>query len=423
MSLMEKDATSFHKYSMKEDKAYVEQLMRQLFMRVVSDHSHFVAKKKEQFVKGGADKKGKKGKNAKKKKKPARDEDDDDELSDDDGDGETIDIEHTDGEEEDDDDLLSNNEGEQNYGPDDEESRTEQLAEAMTHYEHSMKTAEEKELKLDYQLLLEPILHKSENEPGTDKNSTALKDRKIIAYRWIYINNSPHKLLTLFRKIHKKIAKDAAIMESDKKRKPDPNIHKYYILKDPMILAQHQAKRVCANFSRAMMGKIAKTNLDDPDSPINVLRLFSPMWSQSFMNDISLYEQALPVQMSNYMKSPLQYKFPEAKLSFVYRFMPTSLNIKMLTYCMMPHIQRKTIGQLTKMLPQVLDKLKDLSISASKEEQALLQQQQKPKRFDENELIKQQFETLRKRAAHNGDVKDLAYFEEYEFLWELMRLI
>lgn len=166
MAAMDKDATSFHKYS---SVAMNEQIMRQLFVRVVTNHANLVYKKKEQHIKGGDKKKNKKDK--KKKKKQRHVDEDEDEDDDDDG---GIDITNSDNDED-----LMDEDNDEDGGADDDYSRTEHMAQALTQYNQEMEEASDGSLKLDCQLLLEPILHKSENEPGTDKNSTALKDRKV----------------------------------------------------------------------------------------------------------------------------------------------------------------------------------------------------------------------------------------------------
>lgn len=222
----------------------------------------------------------------------------------------------------------------------------------------------------------------------------------------------------MFRLIHKGIAKDYAKTEFDKKKPVDPNMHKHYILKDKSTLAQFYENRFKTSFKPEQMSKISQLNLDDPDNPINVLRLFAPELSQNFMHDVNLMRNCLPEQTTDYMSEAMQYKFPTSKLPFVYRFMPTSLNEKMLTYCMMPHIQRKSVGQLTKMLPAVLDQFKNLSLQANRDEKELMdaqltdEQRLENERFDKDELLKKQYDLLRKRAKRSGDVKNLAFFED-----------
>lgn len=160
------------------------------------------------------------------------------------------------------------------------------------------------------------------------------------------------------------------------------------------MLADYQQQLQGYGFNAQQMSQIASLNLDDPQHPLNVLYLFSPALSKTHPIVI---RNGLPEQRVPYISdSGLEYKFPECVRHFVYRFLPMSLRQKDLTYSMMPHIQRKTVGQLTKMLPVVLDQLKDLSLDAAREEREILAAEaartEEQRRFNDTELLKNRFE-------------------------------
>ena len=211
MENMEKDATSFNRYSTdpRNKQAPVEQTMRQLFFRVVADHAQMVFKNQTDFKKKNANNKKKTG--GKKKKGGGggggggggSDVDDDD----------TIDLDNTDGEGEDEDMPESEYLMQENEAPEmDEDARIDRQLRDMMDVGDG-KNVNANSLNLDCQLLLEPLFDKLENEPGTDKTSRSLKDRRVIGYRWIYINQSTQKLLSTFARIHKSICLEYARTE------------------------------------------------------------------------------------------------------------------------------------------------------------------------------------------------------------------
>lgn len=218
--------------------------------------------------------------------------------------------------------------------------------------------------KTRFNLLLEEVLHKEMSEKP---QSRALRDRVVLGYRFWFINNTQQNCDEIFAKVTFK-----AVRRQNKKllKKQSRTLYPHqwcYTIDDVRPLIIYFSILIGANFPQDVIEEAVQKPLSDPKNMARASSLFSPTWAFSHDEIINLAIEQQSNHQNYFSGDPNTrgVQFIDVVRMFVYRVQPNQIIENILNYFMLPNVQIKTLGQVTKQLPAFMEMLKNTDASDS----------------------------------------------------------